>query len=65
MREIFEPVPLLVAAIAGATLFFLIANSGNLAAGSGVDTKSAGGTLLTGAAVGAGVQIAVRLVGVS
>ena len=57
MKKAFEIVPLLVAAVLGA-LLWTVFNSSN-------QQNSTGNSLLYGALTGAGVQIGVRLLGVS
>jgi hypothetical protein len=64
MKNAFQPVPLLVAAVVGALLLYLV--SGFVNSQNGVNTAPAAPNyLLLGALTGLGVQIGVRLVGVS
>jgi hypothetical protein len=61
MKKAFEIVPLLVAAALGAVLWTIINNTTS----SNANTGSVGNGLLYGALTGIGVQIGVRLLGVS
>jgi len=60
MSEVFELKPLLIAAAIGAALVWVYAQT----IGQTCGTSNTSG-LLEGAAIGAGVQIGVRLMGVS
>ena len=62
MKEVFEPVPLLVAALIGAGLVWVYSMA---IAEPVLPATSNTNMILIGAAVGAGVQIGVRLTGVS
>jgi hypothetical protein len=64
MKKAFEPVPLLVAAVAGAIFLYLV--TGFMNSSNGVSSIApAPNYLLLGALTGVGVQLAVRLTGVS
>jgi hypothetical protein len=58
MKKAFEPVPLLVAAVIGAAIWTLINNTNN-------GTTPLTNTILYGALTGLGVQVGLRLSGVS
>jgi hypothetical protein len=60
MSEVFELKPLLVAAVLGAALVWIYAQT----VGQTCGTEATSG-LMEGAAIGVGVQIGVRLLGVS
>jgi hypothetical protein len=62
MKTIFQPVPLLVAAVVGALLLYLVSGVVNA---SNPSNAAAPNYLLLGALTGLGVQIGVRVVGVS
>ncbi len=59
MKHPFELAPLLVAAVAGAVILYVIANS------QPNNAETSTSWLLLGAITGVGVQLAVRVTGVS